>query len=112
MSRQPQCDLFLTPKIMKKALTFLALTIAPVFVVATSASAAVYIRYSNQDSQEHVMKAQMDGQTKEITFEARTTGAATIQGSGTVATIETSCGKVEVKNESTIEIKNGCITVK
>jgi hypothetical protein len=96
---------------MKKALLFTALTAMPTLIWSASASAAVYIRYSNQDSQEHVMKVQMDGQTKEVTFEGNTTGAATIQGSGTVAIIETTCGKVEVKNDSTIEIKNGCITV-
>jgi hypothetical protein len=54
----------------------------------------------------------MDGQTKEVTFEVRTTVAVTIQGSGTVATVGISCGKVEVKSDATIEIKNGCITVK
>ncbi|WP_257210051.1 hypothetical protein [Nostoc linckia] len=53
----------------------------------------------------------MDGSTKEVTFNGRTTGAATIQGSGRSAVIETSCGKVEVKDDSKIEIKDGCIKV-
>ncbi|WP_413200611.1 hypothetical protein, partial [Nostoc piscinale] len=64
-----------------------------------------------QDSTKHVMTVKMDGQTKEVTFNSNTTGAATIQGSGKVAVIETSCGKVEIKDESKIEIKNGCIKV-
>jgi hypothetical protein len=96
---------------MRKAFILAALAAMPTLFLSTPASAAVYIRYSNQDSQEHVMRVQMDGQTKEVTFEANTTGAATIQGSGTVAVIETSCGKVEVENDSTIEIENGCITI-
>ncbi|WP_228045623.1 MULTISPECIES: hypothetical protein [unclassified Tolypothrix] len=57
------------------------------------------------------MKVQMDGSTKEVTFNGRTTGATTIQGSGRSAVIETSCGKVEVKDDSKIEIKDGCIKV-
>lgn len=96
---------------MKKFLSLLALTTVSTLYLQTPVSASVYIKYSNQDSKEHVMKAKMDGVIKEVTFEARTTGAATIQGSGKAATIETSCGKVEVKDDAKIEIKNGCIKV-
>jgi hypothetical protein len=94
---------------MKKSFILAALSIVPTIAFSTPSVAAVYIKYSNQDSQKHVMKVRMDGSDKEVTFEARTTGAATIQGSGQAATIETACGKVEIKNDSKIEIKNGCI---
>ena len=94
---------------MKKAFLMIALSAVPTIALATPSLAAVYMKYSNTDSQKHVMKVQMDGQSKEVTFAARTTGAATIQGSGKVATIETACGKVEVKDDAKIEIKNGCI---
>jgi len=39
------------------------------------------------------------------------TKTLTIQGGGTKCTIETSCGKVEVKDGAKIEIKDGCIKV-
>ncbi|MCU0544691.1 MAG: hypothetical protein MUE44_21410 [Oscillatoriaceae cyanobacterium Prado104] len=94
---------------MKKTLAVLALSVIPTLVLPTLSFAAVYIKYSNKDSEKHVMKVQMDGVTKEVTFNARTTGAATIQGSGKTAVIETSCGKVEIKDDSKIEIKDGCI---
>ncbi|AFY41894.1 hypothetical protein Nos7107_1244 [Nostoc sp. PCC 7107] len=73
--------------------------------------ASVYIKYSNHDDQKHEMTVQMDGSTKKVTFNSRTSGAATIQGSGKDAVIETSCGKVEVKDDAKIEIKNGCVKV-
>ncbi|MEB3292544.1 MAG: hypothetical protein VKJ24_05250 [Synechococcales bacterium] len=94
---------------MKKAFLLIVLSAVPTFAFASPSLAAVYIKYYNKDSQKHVMKVQMDGLSKEVTFNAGTTGAATIQGSGKVATIETACGKVEVKDESKIEIKDGCI---
>jgi hypothetical protein len=98
-------------KNMKKGFILSALVAMPTLFWAAPSVAAVYIKYSNKDSKEHVMKASMDGVTKEVTFEGNTTGAATIQGSGKAAVIETSCGKVEVKDEAKIEIKNGCIKV-
>jgi hypothetical protein len=96
---------------MKKGFILAALATIPILFLTAPAFAAVYIKYSNTDSKEHVMKARMDGVTKEITFEGNTTGAATIQGSGKAAVIETSCGKVEVKDDAKIEIKNGCIKI-
>jgi hypothetical protein len=94
---------------MKKAFLTIALSAIPTIALAAPSMAAVYIKYENKDSDKHVMKVQMDGQSKEVTFNGGTTGAATIQGSGKVATIATSCGKVEIKDDSKIEIKNGCI---
>lgn len=96
---------------MKKVISLFVLTAISTLNFANSASASVYIKYFNKDSQKHVFKVQMDGLTKEVTFNASTTSASTIQGSGRVATIETSCGKVEVKDDSKIEINKGCIKV-
>jgi len=96
---------------MKKVISLFVLTAISTLNFANAASASVYIKYFNKDSQKHVFKVQMDGLTKEVTFNASTTSASTIQGSGRVATIETSCGKVEVKDDSKIEINKGCIKV-
>jgi hypothetical protein len=96
---------------MKKAFLFVALTAIPTLCFSSPSFASVYIKYYNKDSQKHVMKVQMDGLSKEVTFNGSTTGASTIQGSGKAAVIETSCGKVEIKDDSKIEIKDGCIKV-
>ncbi len=93
---------------MKKILSIGTLALATILCLPTVSFADVYIKYYNKDSQKHVMKVQMNGLTKEVTFNGSTTSAATIQGSGTTSNIETLCGKVEVKHESKIEIKNGC----
>ncbi|BAZ41653.1 hypothetical protein NIES4101_76200 [Calothrix sp. NIES-4101] len=94
---------------MKKALFLVTLATIPTFCFSSVSLASVYIKYYNKDSQKHVMKVQMDGSAKEVIFNGSTTGAATIQGSGKVAVIETSCGKIEIKDDSKIEIKDGCI---
>lgn len=94
---------------MKKAFLLIVLTVLPAIVLTSPAMAAVYIKYSNRDSQKHVMKARMDGVVKEVTFDSNTTSAVTIQGSGKAAIVETACGNVEVKDDSKIEIRNGCI---
>jgi hypothetical protein len=90
---------------MKK--TILALGLVSVFGANTFAS--IYIRYYNKDSQKHVMKVKLDGQTKEVTFSASTSGATSIGGSGTKGVIETKCGNVEISDNAKIEIKDGCI---
>ncbi len=87
--------------------TILALGL--VSILGANAFASVYIKYYNKDSQKHVFKVKMDGQTKEVEFSGSTTSATTIQGSGTKAIVETKCGNVEVANDSKIEIKDGCI---
>jgi hypothetical protein len=96
---------------MKKAISLLLLTTVSSLSFVSSASASVYIKYYNKDSQKYVWKVQMDGLTKEVTFNGSTTSASTIQGSGKLATIETPCGKVEIKDDSKIEINKGCIKV-
>ena len=71
----------------------------------------VTIRYYNKDSKEYVMKVSMDGNNSEVKFGSSITSSVTIQGGGTKCTIETSCGKVEIKDGANIEIKDGCIKV-
>ena len=78
-------------------------------VLGVNVFGSIYIRYYNKDSQKHTFKVKMDGQTKEVVFNASTSGAATIGGSGTKGVIETKCGEVEVSDNSKIEIKDGCI---
>lgn len=74
-----------------------------------NAFASVYIKYYNKDSQTHTMTVKMNGSTKTVEFRGSTSGAATIQGSGTTAVIETKCGNVEISDGAKIEIKDGCI---
>ncbi|NJR32457.1 MAG: hypothetical protein HC778_06015 [Chamaesiphon sp. CSU_1_12] len=96
---------------MKKAFLFVSLVAMPILLLPSSSFASVYIKYYNKDSQKYVFKVQMDGMTKEVTFNGSTTSASTIQGSGKKAVIETSCGKVDITDDAKIEIKNGCIKV-
>lgn len=87
----------------------ITLSIAMLALLGINAFGAVYIKYYNKDSQKHVFVVKMDGQTKQVEFSASTSGATTIQGSGTKAIVQTKCGDVEVANDSKIEIKDGCI---
>lgn len=80
-----------------------------VALLGVNSFATVYIKYYNKDSVKHKFVVKMDGQTKEVEFSSSTTSATTIQGSGTKAIIVTKCGEVEVKDNSKIEIKDGCI---
>lgn len=93
---------------MKKRMMMSALAL---FLTAASAFSAVTIRYYNKDSKSHTFKVSMDGSTKEVTFESSRTSTVTIQGGGTHCVIETSCGKIEVKDGAHIEIKDGCIKI-
>lgn len=89
-----------------KKITMSALLIT---LFGINAFASVYIRYYNKDSQKHVFVVKMDGQTKKVEFNASTSGATSIGGSGTKAIVQTKCGDVEVADNSRIEIKDGCI---
>lgn len=80
-----------------------------VALFGVNAMASVYIRYYNKDSQKHVFSVKMNGQTKTVEFNGSTSGATTIQGSGTTAIIVTKCGEIEISDNSKIEIKDGCI---
>jgi len=90
---------------MKKIILGLAL----VSMMGMNAFASVYIRYYNKDSTTWKFVVKMDGSTKEVVFNASTSGATTIGGSGTKAIVTTKCGDIEIANDSKIEIKDGCI---
>ncbi len=90
---------------MKKTILIIGL----ISLFGVNAFASIYIRYYNKDSQVHTFKVKMDGQTKEVTFNGSTSGAATVGGSGTKGIIITKCGEVEISDNSKIEIKDGCI---
>jgi hypothetical protein len=96
---------------MNKPFLLVLLAAMPILCLPGSAFASVYIKYYNKDSQKYVFKVQMDGLTKEVTFDGSKTSASTIQGTGKKAVIETSCGKVEIKDDSKIEIIKGCIKI-
>lgn len=94
---------------MKK--TILSLIFISLFSIA-SLKAAVTIRYYNKDSETHKMEVKMSGSTKSVEFGSSRTSSVTIQGSSTTCTIITDCGSIEVKDGDSIEIKDGCITIK
>ena len=85
------------------------LSVVLLALFGVNAFASVYIKYYNKDSQKHTFVVKLDGQTKEVTFNGSTSGATSIQGSGTKAIVKINCGDVEVADNSKIEIKNGCI---
>lgn len=87
----------------------ITISAALIALLGINAFASVYIKYYNKDSQKHTFVVKMDGQTKQVEFNASTSGATSIGGSGTKAIIQTKCGDVEVANDSKIEIKDGCI---
>lgn len=84
--------------------------VAMLFVAGLEA--AVTIRYYNKDSSNHEMSVTMSGSSKSVEFGSSRTASVTIQGSSTECVIKTSCGNVTVKDGDSIEIKDGCITVK
>ena len=89
----------------------IAITTLLVLTFGINAFASVYIKYYNKDSKTHKMSVRIGGSTRSVEFRASTTGATTIQGGGNSAVIQTKCGKVTVKTNSKIEIKNGCIKI-
>lgn len=95
---------------MKSKLIFLSLIL--VFIMTTLAYAAVTLRCYNKDSEDHTYKVQIGGSTKYVTFDGSSTTSVTIQGGSSSAVIETPCGDVTVESGDSIEIKDGCISVK
>ncbi len=87
----------------------ITITAVLVLTFGINAFASVYIKYYNKDSQTHKMTVKMNGSTKTVEFRGSTTGATSIQGSGTSAVIQTKCGEVTITDNSKIEIKDGCI---
>lgn len=90
----------------------LFLTISVIFLFASITEAAVSIRYSNSDSKTYTMDVSIGGSTTTVEFGGSRTASVTIQGGSETCIIETTCGKVTVKDGDTIEIKNGCISIK
>ncbi len=87
----------------------LALSVMLLATLGINSFGAIYIKYYNKDSTKHTMTVKMDGSTKSVTFNGSTSGAATVQGSGTKGIIQTKCGDVEISDGAKIEIKDGCI---
>lgn len=85
--------------------------VAALGAFALNGYSAVTIQYYNQDSKDYTMTVKLDGTTREVKFEHSRTSSVTIQGGNRICIIETSCGKVEVKDGAKIEIKDGCIKV-
>lgn len=92
---------------MKKNFLFAVVAVATI----GTAFSAVTIRYTNKDSKSHQMRVAIDGSQKAVTFDASRTSSVTIQGTATKAIIETSCGRIEVKDGSSVEISNGCLKI-
>lgn len=93
---------------MKK---FALLGFVGVSLAALTAEAAVTVRYHNGDSQKHTFDAVCSGSKTSVTFDASTTGSATIQGSADCI-VKFQGGEVKLKGGENIEIKNGKIQVK
>lgn len=89
----------------------LALAFAAVAFTASTAYAAVTVRYYNKDSQSHTFQAVCSGAKHELKVSGSTTGSSTIQGSAPCKVTHAG-GTVELKGGENIEIKDGKITVK
>ncbi|WP_062059792.1 hypothetical protein [Aquimarina longa] len=76
------------------------------------AQANVYIRYYNKDSKNHTFEVKIAGSSKTVDFDSSRTSSVTIQGGSEKAEIKTDCGWITITNNSKIEIKDGCITIK
>lgn len=89
-----------------------ALLFSALFLTITFAKASVYIRYYNKDSKTYKFEVKIGGSTRTVEFGSSRTASTTIQGGGSDCEIKTECGWVKIDNNSKIEIKDGCITVK
>ncbi len=74
--------------------------------------ANVNIRYYNKDSKSYKFEVKIAGSSKTVEFDSSRTASVTIQGGSEKAEIKTNCGWITINNNSNIEIKDGCITVK
>jgi hypothetical protein len=84
-----------------------------VAALASSATtfAAVTVRYHNGDSSRHTFNAVCKGAKATLVTDGRTTGTATIQGSGP-CTVKHAGGEVELTGGETLDIKGGTTVVK
>ena len=83
---------------------------AALLAFTCNAFCSVYIKYENKDSKSYTFKVRIGGMDKEVTFD-NATSAVTIQGGDDKCVIETNCGKQEIKNDSKVIIKDGCLKV-
>lgn len=91
----------------KKVVSLLLLLV----VFIGTLSAAITLRYQNDDSQTYKFKVKISGSTTEVEFGGSRTASVTIQGSAEEAIITCKCGDVKVKQGDHIRIKDGCIKV-
>lgn len=87
------------------------LALSLLFLFVTSIVSAFSVPYYNKDSKTYTFEVKINGSTREITFNASTSGTASCPPSADKCEIKTSCGWVEVKNGQKISIKIGCITI-
>ena len=85
--------------------------VAACALFAGNAFCSVIINYTSKDAKSQKMNVTIDGNKQIIEFAANTTSPAIMQGTATECTIETSCGKVKVKDGAKIEVKDGCIKI-
>ncbi|MFN6946928.1 MAG: hypothetical protein ACK4ND_18430 [Cytophagaceae bacterium] len=90
---------------------FLSVVFLVAFVVYV-ANAAVSLRYYNKDSVTHVFSVKIGGSSSKVEFGSSRTASVTIQGGSEEAIISCNCGDVKVRQGDSIEISNGCITIK
>jgi hypothetical protein len=93
---------------MKRTKIFL---MSILLLAATNMFGAITIRYYNKDAKELIIKFTLDGNKKEVKFDASKTSSVTIQSSSTKCYLETTCGRLEIKDGDKIEIKDGCIKI-
>ncbi len=85
--------------------------IAGGLLVASTASAGVYVRYHNDDSVDYKWEAVCHGSTYTVEFGHARTADATIQGDSPCV-VKTPKGEVTLKGGENVEIKDGKLTVK
>lgn len=92
---------------MKTKLFFMT---AMLFFVSSIAS-AFSVPYYNKDSKTYTFEVRINGSTREITFNASTSGTAHCPPTADKCEIKSSCGWVEVKNGQKVVIKDGCLKI-
>lgn len=90
---------------MKKVLVTLSLSL-----IASTGFAAVNVDYRNFDSDKRDFQAVCSGSRASISFNASTTGSATLQGSAPCI-IKQGSEEIVLKGGEDVEIKNGLISI-
>ena len=81
-------------------------------MLGTTIAQAFSVQYYNRDSKKYTWEIKVNGNLREITFNASTSGTANSPSSGDKCEIKCECGWVEIQKGQKIEIKDGCITIK